>query len=246
MSSRRLRTGLAVVALGAGLSAVAGIAGPRAVLPLYDGVVPIAPFQWLSPPPGQPGGAKGVSQTLPVADIAASPVVAVHTPEQPPQAQLVAGPGTLILPAGTTSIAVSIDPVTPSIPPPDGQLVGNVYRVTVVNQAGAAVTARVDGEVTLSLRGPANVTPSWFEQLSGGSWKVLESAQAGFPYSYETTGLTSFGDFALVGHAARSTGLLDAVGGLRAAAFGGLILIAILALAILVLRRRRARAHPPR
>ncbi len=231
--------GLAAIALGLIVSTAAGLAGPRAVLPLYDGVVPIAPFVWLSPPPGQPGGAKGVSRTLPVTDILASPIVAIHTPEQPPQAQIVAGPGTLVLPAGTTSIVASIEPVLPTVAPSDGQVLGNVYRVAIVNQAGQPVAGRFDGEVTLSLRGPSGVTPSWFEEYVGGSWKLLQSAGAGYPYTYETTGLTSFGDFALVGHNVQP-GPLDAVGGVLAAAVGIFILIALVASIIAILRRRRA------
>ncbi|HYM84946.1 MAG TPA: hypothetical protein VEY67_12445, partial [Candidatus Dormibacteraeota bacterium] len=235
------RSGLALAGLGLGLSALAGTAGPRSVMPLYDGVVPISPYVWLSPPPGAQGGAKGVSQTLPVSG-GQNPIVAVHTPEQPPQAQLVAGPGTLAIGAGTTSITVSIEPVVPSPAPSDGQPAGNAYRVTLVDQAGVAVIPGPGTEVTLTLRGAPGLPVSWFEQSRNGSWRPLQSAQAGYPGTYETTGLDSFGDFVLVSRgASASPAPIDAVA--IVAALGLLVLI-VAALVVLVVTSARRRGSP--
>jgi hypothetical protein len=237
MSRAERRAGLLALTGGILLAAVAGILGPRSVLPLYDGVVPLSPYVWLSPPPGQLGGVKGVTDTLQVSG-GASPLVAVHTSEQPPQAQLVAGPGALVLPPGTTSITVSIEPVAPAVAPSDGQVAGNVYRVSVTTQSGATVIARSDAEVTLTLRSPSGITPSWFELLSGGTWQVLESAQAGYPSTYETTGLTGFGDFALIARGG-SSGPLATITGPFALVIGIVIVLGAILATILVLRPRR-------
>jgi hypothetical protein len=237
MSRTDRRTGLLALLGGIVLAAFAGIVGPRAVLPLYDGVVPLAPYQWLSPPPGQAGGAKGVSDTFQISD-GQSPLVAVHTSEQPPQAQLVAGPGAFVVPPGTTSITVSMEPVRPAVEPSDGQVAGNVYRVSVTTQAGTAVIARADAEVTLTLRSPSTITPSWFELLSGDTWQLLESAQAGYPSTYETTGLTGFGDFALIARRV-SSGPFATITGPFALVAGIAIVVGALLATILVLRPRR-------
>jgi hypothetical protein len=85
-------------------------------------------------------------------------------------------------------------------------VLGNVYRFSVTNQAGTAVTARSDAQVTLALRGPETVSDATVARLLGGTWTTLQTAGAGFPGTFETTGLTEFGDFALIGQGAGGTG----------------------------------------
>ncbi len=192
------RRTLAVAAVALGLLVVVGaqrlapIAGP----PLYDGVIVEAPYQWLSPPAGHSGGARGVSQTIPVQGNQ-SPDLGVGTNENPPQAQVFAGAGFLVLPSGTSSIQVSIDPVPPPAQPSAGVIAGNVYRISVTNQSGQAITGQSSGGVTVELRGPLDSSNATIERFTGSAWVPLASDSVGEPNMY-TAVVTDFGDFAMV------------------------------------------------
>ena len=190
------RRGLGAAALISGLAVVviaqrlAPIPGP----PLYDGVVVEDPYVWLAPPPGLHGGAQSAQESDPVSGVG----FGVGTPEQPPQAQVIADLGSLDLPNGSTSINVSIKPVAPpAVQPQDGVIAGNVYRIGVTNQSGATIGVASDGRVTMLLRGPASLPSATIELFSGGTWTDLDTQSAGVPDMY-TTLLSSFGDYALV------------------------------------------------
>ncbi len=194
MAGRRL----ALAALVCGFAVVvaaqrlAPIAGP----PLYDGVVVEDPYKWLSPPSGFQGGAQSAAQSGPIQG-GQSPNLSVGTPEQPPQAQVFAGQTYLVMPPGTTSIDVSIEPVPPAAEPSDGVIAGNVYRFSLTNQSGTAVRGEPSGGVTIVLRGPPNLPSATIERLAGGSWTPLRTDPAGTAHMF-TAVVTDFGDFALV------------------------------------------------
>jgi hypothetical protein len=189
---------LALVALAGGLAVVvasqhlAPIAGP----PLYDGVVVEDPYKWLSPPTGYSGGAQSASASGAVQG-GQNPNLAVGTTEQPPQAQVFAGQGYLVMPPGTTTINVSIQPVEPEGQPVDGVIAGNVYRFSLTSQDGRAITGDPTGGVTIVMRGPASLPTAKIERFSGGSWTPLRTDPAGSPHMF-TAVVTDFGDFALV------------------------------------------------
>jgi hypothetical protein len=194
MQSRRL----AVAALLSGFAVVLAaqhfspIAGP----PLYDGVVVEDTYKWFSPPAGFPGGAQSASASGAVQGTQ-SPDLSVGTPEQPPQAQVFAGQGYLVMPAGTATINVSIEPVAPAAQPTDGVIAGNVYRFSLTNQAGAPISGQPDGGVTIVLRGPPSLPTATIERLDGSAWRPLPTDPAGTPHMF-TAVVTDFGDFALV------------------------------------------------
>jgi hypothetical protein len=174
------------------VQAIAPVAGP----PLYDGVIPVEAYRWLSPPPGEHGGAQGVTNVIPVSG-SSSPLVALATTELTPQAQIFAEPGGLTMPAGTTSLTVSIMPVPPEAQPSDGHIAGNVYRITIVTQAGALVSAPPSAAVTVVLRHPdPAATDATLALLGGGGWQSLKS-DLGLAASYVAI-VTTFGDFALL------------------------------------------------
>ena len=229
-SVRALRVGLLVCAAGLAIAAAAQAAAPLPGPPLYDGVVMVAPYAFLQPSGSQPGGAQPASTTVPVAG-GVSPAIALGTPESPPQAQLIAGAGALALPAGTTALVLSITPVAPDGQPATGVIAGNVYRVAVVNQAGAPVTGEPGRQVTLALRDPGSTDLARIEHLTGGAWQPLTTVSAATSGTYETTGVTSFGDFALVGTPTAGSGPLSPLGlGVLAAAAlallaGGLVYV---------------------
>jgi hypothetical protein len=192
------RRRLALVSLLCGLAVVvaaqrlAPIAGP----PLYDGVVAEDQYHWLSPPSGFAGGAQSASASGAVQG-GQSPNLSVGTPEQPPQAQVFAGQGYLVLPPGTTSINVSIEPVQPAAQPTDGVIAGNVYHFSLTSQTGGAISGQTSGGVTVVLRGPPNLPSATIERLAAGSWAPLQTDPAGAPHMF-TAVVTDFGDFALV------------------------------------------------
>jgi len=199
MVPRRVRrTGLAAFALGLGIAAAAQLAAPLATPPLYDGVVVVQPYVYVNPPAGKPGGAKGASAHLALSG-SRSPLVALATPEQPPQAQVVAGDGTLVLPATATALDVSITPFDPSVDAAaasTARVLGNVYRFAVVDQAGDAATVPAAALVTVVLRAPEDAPDATLGQLVDGAWHPLKSEPM-FGSTYVAV-VTSFGDFAVV------------------------------------------------
>ena len=177
---------------------MAQVAAPLAAPPLYDGVVVVQPYVYVNPPAGKPGGAKGASAHVPM-NGPKNAVVALATPEQPPQAQVVAGDGTLILPPSATALDVSITPLDPSVDasvPGAAQVLGNVYRITIVDQAGAAATALLSSLVTVVIRAPGDVAGAQVGQVVDGSWLPLKSEPM-FGSTYVAV-VTSFGDFAVI------------------------------------------------
>src|SRR5262249_44695752 len=125
-----------------------------------------------------------------------SPIVAVATGEQPPQAQVLATPGSLTLHAGATSVEVSIDPVEPPAPPPSGFFDGNVYEFKLLDDAGRPVTAPAAAEVTVVLRS-ADVTrtDATILEFDGSQWVPLPTTPSGDGEFFAT--VTRFGDFAV-------------------------------------------------
>jgi hypothetical protein len=192
----RQRAGAAFLVAGLAWAAVVQLLAPSYAPPLYDGVQPIDAYRWLSPPPGRHGGAEGVSSDVPVTD-GKSPLVAIATPEQPPQAQIFAEPGAFPLPPGTTSLRVSIAPIPAQGMPADGHVVGNVYRITVASQAGTPLTAPPTARVSVVMRAPEEVLEATMERYRAGSWEPLRTSPAGLGGTFLAI-VTEFGDFALV------------------------------------------------
>lgn len=180
------------------------VAGPAAAPPLYDGVIVVEPYVWLDPPPGQPGGALPTSTTVAV-EGGRNRLVALTTDEEPPQAQLLATSGALILANGATSLSVSITPVEPAQPVPTGYVDGNVYRFAVVDQLGRPATAAASAAVTIFLRS-ANTADldATIERFDGTTWAPIETTSEGNAGFLAI--VTAFGDFAVVGHGANPFG----------------------------------------
>ena len=184
-----------MLALALMVIVVARVVVPSAP-PLYDGIVPVEPYVWLDPPAGHPGGAKGAKVEIPVR-VGAGPLVSVATPELVPQAQIFAEPGALTLRPGSSAIKVSIEPVQVEGTVTDGHIDGNVYRITVTDDTGAALTAPASAGVSVVLRASDPVTAkATVARLSGGSWDPLKTS-TGFGGSFIAV-VTGFGDFALI------------------------------------------------
>lgn len=228
-------------ALAIGVLAVLSVQrlAPAAGPPLYDGVVVIEPYRWLDPPPGQQGNPQAVSGTEAVVG-GQSPQTAFITPEQPPQAQVFAFPGGLVLPPGTTTfIRMAITPVLPQTLPTDGYIAGNVYRISFTDQAGMPVAPDPSREVTVVLRGPADTTGATIEVDTGEGWQRLKTTSAAFAATY-VAAVTEFGDFALVAPT-RAVGLPMPLEGPPVPLLVGGVLAggAVAIVAIGLIRRRR-------
>ena len=193
---RRRRLGFAALVVGLLVIALAQRISPVAAPPLYDGVVVVDAYVWLVPPPGAKGNPQSASATL-RPDHGTTPLIAIATPEQPPQAQIFATTGALVLPPGTTSIKVSITAILPQALPTDGHIAGNVYRISVVNQAGVPLTAPESAKVSAVLRGPDGTAGATIERYTNPGWQPLKTDDAGFGSTYLAV-VTQFGDFALV------------------------------------------------
>ena len=193
------RRGAALSALGAGFLVIvaARVLVPSAP-PLYDGVVPVEAYRWLDPPPpGQHGGAKGATATIAVQG-GKSPLVAVATPELEPQAQILAQPGGLTLPAGAKTVKVSIQPVPAEGVPTDGHVDGNVYRIIVVDQDGTPITAPAAALVSVVLRAADHtLSEATVERYADGAWQPGKARAADAGPSFLAVA-TDFGDFAVV------------------------------------------------
>jgi hypothetical protein len=234
----RRRLAAASLALGLGVAILARLGDPLAP-PLYDGVVVVEPYLWLEPPPGERGGAQGVSDTLQLED-GASPLLAIATPEQPPQAQIFAPRGALTLAPGSRSLSLSITPIPPPAEPPDGYIAGNAYRFSVTDQDGSALTAPADAFVTVVMRGPEDTTLASISRFQGGAWVPLATSHAGYTSAFLAI-VTEFGDLALIAPGTApwpgpaptpgepaAPGGPSAVTALVAAAIGALLVILVL------------------
>jgi hypothetical protein len=203
----RKANGLRVLVVGLVMMATTQAVRP-VQLPLFDGVVVVDPYRYLSPPPGGAGSPTAAKATLPLA-AGKSPSFAVYTSESPPQAELLAKGGELAVGPGTTSVTVTIDP----IPPPAGgsseAIAGNVYRVAVVDQSGAALALAAGQTITLALRGPPGVAvDATIARFSDGAWRPVSTAPSGLQDLF-ITNADAFGDYAVLGQVAPSANGLD-------------------------------------
>ncbi|MGH2511583.1 MAG: hypothetical protein ACRDGQ_02730 [Candidatus Limnocylindrales bacterium] len=164
--------------------------------PLYDGVTTVAPYLWLKPPAGASGGAQGSTGTVGI-EGGKNRLIAIATPELQPQAQLFATPGAFSLPAGTSSLKVSVEPTLPQTLPTDGHIEGNVYRISVTNQDGTPLVAPASAEVTVGLRGPYTTANQVIAVDDAQGWHKLKTEDAGFAASYLAV-TTGGGDYAMV------------------------------------------------
>ena len=165
--------------------------------PLYDGVLPLVPYVYLDPPSGEPSGPRGAMATVAVTD-SQNALVSVATDELQPQAQLLAAPGDLVVAPGATSLDVSIEPVRPTTSPANGHIDGNVYRITVRDNAGNPVLGKAGGNVSVVLRSTdPNQATATIARFGNGSWEELETAPTGVGGSFLVV-VTSFGDFAVI------------------------------------------------
>lgn len=247
MYGRRL--GLIVLVVGFALAGAARIVDPGAP-PVYDGVVPIEAYVWLDPPSGGLGGARG-GQGAVQPENGQSGLIAISTPEPQPQAQIFATPGAI--PFADGPLSVSIEPVPASVPPSDGNLASNIYRIDIIDSAGNSVSAQPDAGMTVYLRAsdPA-LSDGSVERFDGTAWTVIASSLSGYGGGY-TAVVGELGDFAVVAPFRFATLAPSGGGGgstdetssdFRWVLYGGAALVAI-GLSVLLIRSLMARQSTP-
>lgn len=189
--------GWVAILAGVALAFAVQVLAPVGV-PLYDGVVVQEPYRFLHPAGVQAGSPTSFAATVDVAG-AGSPQVTAATLESPPQAQLIALPGAFTLAGGVTSLDVSVTPIDPPAVPAGGQIAGNVYRISVTDQAGAAVAIKpCDGCISLVMRAPEDSTgEARLQRYTDGAWSDVETVHAGTLGMYATNPI-ALGDYAIV------------------------------------------------
>jgi hypothetical protein len=232
------RSGLLGLALGAAIAVGSQLAAPIAV-PLYDGVTPAEPYRYLQPGQGQTGSPSSFTAEPLVAE-GQSPEIIAATTESPPQAQLIALPGTFEVGSATT-LRVEIAAVAPPALAAPGAITGNVYRVTVTDSDGSPRPVATAHKPTVVMRSPGSVANGAIARFADGRWETLPSehqSALGF-YSVEPDAL---GDFAIVDLAVATTSpteiALVVTGVVLGAALIGLLIR-------FVIRRGGSRPPPP-
>jgi hypothetical protein len=191
------RLALGILAAGLALTATAEALMPVG-FPLFDGVVVSDPYRFLSPPPGGDGSPTSAADTIPVTG-SSSPAFAAYTSETPPQAELLAHGGELAIRATTTAVKVTIDPVAPPANATGGTVAGNVYRIRLTDQSGAALALVPGQTITLAMRGPTGIAAdAVIARLVDGAWQGLQTSPSGLQDLF-LANATAFGDFAMLG-----------------------------------------------
>jgi hypothetical protein len=205
-------------------------AGP----PIYDGLpLQTEPYRYLQPSPGQATTAPPTSASENVKPQQGLPFI-VNTGESPPQAELQADPNAFPIPPSVQSVIITITPVPPAAPIPNGRLDGNSYRMSVMLPGGSPLPVLPGKHVTVYLRGTGALGKTVMDRFSNGRWTSLATQLPGS--GFHAAGSDQLGDFALVLLPGGAGGLGS---GVTAAIVIGAILvgIAILLTAVRLLRR---------
>ena len=150
--------------------------------PAAAGTVTEDPYRFLDPLPGQLGDPADVSTDVGL-DRGQLAAIDEGTAEVPPQAQLTAPRGTFSVPAGVTTVSLTIRAVEPLAPAPGGsRFVGNVYRFSLVTPDIANVPTADGKKVSIALRGlPAEPEATLYQATGYGLEGAAYHAGNGAP-----------------------------------------------------------------
>jgi hypothetical protein len=189
------RSAAIALGLGAVIALAAQVARPSRA-PMYDGVPITEPYRFLDPANGQAANPTAFTSS-PGLDGGASRAFVAATTEQPPQAQLIALTGALVVPAGATAMNVSIEAVEPEQPPDAGAIAGNVYRFLVVDDSGNEYRIAAGSQPSLTLRAPEGVTGAVIGHRTSDGWVALATEHGGQLGIYQVVP-TELGDYAIL------------------------------------------------
>jgi len=244
---RTLALGVGLAALYISVLAATMVATGRPVRPLFDGLTPPPPYQWVTPPPGHGFNVKPHRSEASLPLTAAGSGLAGATGVN---GQVVLNlPDRAIPPhAADSAVQVRFTPLDPDrlAPLPTGLVPdGNAYEIRMwYRPSGLPITdLTVAGNVILSTPEPASVLVF---SADGHSWRTIETQRVGGP---DAVG----GPFGRAGHYVAAIPGRRPVPPARPASWlvtGRRILIAVLALALavnlLARARQRRRTQPTR
>lgn len=228
------RSGWMVVLLAAAALAAVWRVLPTASPPIYDGICVANPYATLG---GSPA-AQPASKTFPAS--ATFPAAEIFTGETPPQAQLLMQAGTF---DSTTTLTMTITPVpTPATAPPNGEIEGNVYSITVVNAAGTELQPKPQLPVFIVLRGTRSVPAPAIDRFDGTAWTPLSTVNAGCGNTFEAQS-TLMGEFAAVARLGGATAPPGPAGGIPTAAIVAALAVLLIAVVAVLLTLERGRGR---
>lgn len=199
---RKSRLGLV---LAAGTVLVISLLGAH-VVPLYDGVgFPDEPYRYVSPPTAglkTPSAPSDATASVRMSSGANIDDASLTTTEQGPQALAYVSERSITTPSTFAQLTLRIEPRAPGLKdqPADGQIAGNIYRLSVDNVTAVSFYDKSDSSI-IDLRLPqanAGGARPGIEYRANGSntWSRLETLQAGNDI-YQTP-VAGFGDYAMV------------------------------------------------
>jgi hypothetical protein len=147
------------------------------------------------------------------------------------------GDGAVKVPAGTTSVVLTVRPVPPPGQFSDGELDGNVYLFGATGRDGQALSLDRKVGGLLELRKTGKETTAHMELYRGGSW-VQVPTLAFVNANYLATDAKSFGYYALVTPGHRSPFVTRYLPLLIAA----LVILVLVITALVALRLTRSRS----
>ncbi len=212
------------------------------VRPLFDGIGPAAPYQWVKPPPDF---AAGNTKPKPASvDVALKPdgsaAAVVNTPDA--QALLNLPQGAVAPHGADTKVTVTIvplDPATLAPPPSPLNADGNAYRITLKYGPSGAVVGPLakPGNIVLTVPQPAR---SVLSSPDGRAWQELASQSIGGTGSVGAA--FNSGGYFLAGAHGTVTGASSKSSSTgRTLVIAGVVVVLALALPFLVTRLRRRR-----
>ena len=235
MSPSRRRLGLGALAVAATLLAVFwATRGWEAGPPIYDGLpLQTEPYRYLQPAPGQATTAPPTSASENVKPSNQGLPFIANTNESPPQAELQADPNAIAIPPSVPNLTITVTPVPPVAPIPNGKLDGNVYRMAITAPGGAPIGVRPGGHVTVFLRGTGASGKTVIDRFSAGRWSALptEIPGTGF-HSADSDQLADFALVLLPGSSGLSGGVVVAI-----AVAVAMVVIGLLLTVVRLLRR---------
>jgi hypothetical protein len=224
------RQTILVLALAVAALTVAWRVMPNASPPVYDGLCTADPYRLLGSNPAPESASKTYAAT------ASFQTSEFTTSENPAQAQVLMTDGTFVSP--DAPFTVSVTPVSPpAITPTDGQIDGNVYRLTAMTATGTPLQPQQP--ITLVLRATRSNPPRTMERFDGTAWKRLQTFSEGCGDTFEaTTDRTD--DFAMVANGQPPAN--DGGSGPPVAAIIAAAAVVMVAAILLLVRVNRSRA----
>lgn len=154
-------------------------------VPLYDGIgFPDEPYRYVTAPAGAKHGPPAKPAQADAAASAGSNTaeLTLQTDEQGPQLLVQLPPGVTTLPPSARTVTITATPLAPDAQPADGTIDGNVYRISLISDAGAASFGKDVGQSLLYLRAASNIpAPPVMEYrpTPQAAWAALKTGRGG-------------------------------------------------------------------